>query len=132
MLVDGRRAREAGSSSVGAGEGDGHLRRPGGDVVLVRRFWSAACVPLRHLSIDAVGGVVEVSRLGAVAGEEPPLRQKAGVTRCDEALTEAVDGAPLGEHIPTLAQDGGAARNTAARRVAAVGVAAVGTGCRRW
>ena len=83
--------------------------------MLVRGPRRAACVPKRHLRVRAVPPVVEVARRhGAVAGDEPPLRQKVVVAVDEEALVEAVDGAPLGEHLPPFAQEGGAARRVAA------------------
>ena len=113
VVVDGRGARVA--EDGGASEGDHHLRRPDGNVVLVRGPRSAVCKPLRHLRVRAVPGVVEnVRRHGAVAGDDPPLGQKVGVAVDEEALAEAVDGAPLGEHLPPVVQEGGAACRVAA------------------
>ena len=87
--------------------------------MLVRRLRRAVCPPLRHLRIRLVAAalvfIVEVSRChGAVAGHKPPFRQEVGVA-ADVPLAKAVDGAPLGEHLPPIAQEG-----TAACRVAAV------------
>ena len=114
VVVDGSGAADRGLG--GAGKGDHHLRRPDGDVVLVRRTRSVARKPLRHLSIRLEVAVIESVRChGAVAGDEPPLRHKV-VVAADEALAKAVDGAPLGEHLPAVALERGSAR-----RVTAIG-----------
>ena len=97
------------ASVRGSDEGNHHLGCSGRDVVLVRRLWRAGRIPLRDLSIPAVFGRVERVRRHGAVGDKPPVRKKLCMA-ANEAHVESVDGAPLRQHLPTVVQQGGAAR----------------------
>ena len=93
----------------GSDEGNHHLGCSDRDVVLVRRLWRAGIIPLRDLSIRGVVGRVERGRRHGAVGDKPPVCKKVCMA-ANEAHAEAVNGAPLRQHLPTVVQQGGAAR----------------------
>ena len=57
---------------------------------------------------------------GSVARDEPPVCQKVGVAG-DEALAEPVGAAPLGQHLPPVVLERGAARRVVTKVLGANG-----------